>query len=124
MVKLNHESGPFGDETSNYNVETDANNVSEFIKEVVKENPYEWGEFCIRADNNEDRDVCVCAYEKGEIIRKALNYDAYGNANVKSILANGGWGKMSYDIDIEDFASLPKQDKNEFQLIYFGKILR
>ena len=124
MVKLNFESGPFGDCTSNYNVDTNAECVAKFIEEVVKESPYEWGQFCIRADNAGDRDICVCSYKKGKVIRKSLNYGTYGAAKIKSIFANGGWGAMSYDIKVENFAELPKQDKNEFQLIYWGKILR
>lgn len=124
MIKFNFKSGPFGDCTTNYDVETDAANVAQFIEEAVKENPDEWGEFCIRADNVSDRDVCVCTYNKGKFERKASNYDSYGAAKIKSVFANGGWSKMSYDIKVEEFDALPKQDKEEFQFVYWGKVLK
>lgn len=123
MIKLNYESGPFGDETSNYSVDTDAVYVVQFIEQVLKERSDEWGEILIRSNDNPE-DICVCSYKRGAIEHRASNYDTYGTAKIKSIFANGGWSKMSYNIKVEDFDSLPKQDKNEFQLIYFGKILR
>lgn len=122
MIKLNYEKGPFGDETSNYNVTTDALYVAEFIEQVLKERSGEWGEILIRSNDNHE-DICVCSYKRGVIERRASNYNIYGTAKIKSIFANGGWSKMSYDVKVEDSDSLPKQDKEEFQIVYWGKVL-
>lgn len=122
MIKLNYERGPFGDETSNYSVETDAINVAQFIEQVLKEKTGEWGEILI-SSNDCSENMCVCSYKKGTIERRASNYDTYGTAKIKSILANGGWTKMRYEINVEDFDSLPKQDREEFQIVYWGSVL-
>ena len=123
MIKLNIEGGPFGDCTSNYNVETDAKDVAGFVEAVVKEMPDEWGEICIRSDNHIG-DICVCSYKRGTIERKASAYNVYGAARIKSIFANGGWGLMSYDITVDDFEALPEQDRKEFQIVYWGRVLK
>lgn len=43
MINLIYQSGPFGDETSNYDVKTDAKTVGEFIDMVLSERNFEWG---------------------------------------------------------------------------------
>ena len=123
MIKLNYESGPFEDETSNYSVDTDAVYVVQFIEQVLKERSGEYGEILILPNKNLG-DMCVCSYKRGAIERRASNYDTYGTAKIKSIFANGRWSKMSYYIKVEDFNSLPKQDKDEFQIVYWGKVLK
>ena len=112
MIKLNYERGPFGDETSNYSVDTDAVYVVQFIEQVLKERSGEWGEVFISSDDNHER-MCVCSYNRGAIECRVSNYDTYGTAKIKSIFANGGWSKMSYVIKVEDFNSMPKQDKED-----------
>ena len=122
MIDLIYKSGPFGDETSNYNVNTDAKTVGEFIDMVLSERGNEWGEFCIRREDDPfDGSICVCDYSHGKIRRKAKDWDAYRNAKIKSIFANGGWSLMGYDITVEDHESLPEQDRKEFQYVYFGQ---
>lgn len=124
MIKLNNAGGPYGDGTTSYNVETDVANVGAFIQEVLKEYPQDWGHFRIRTNNTDKRDICVCSYSYGKIERKASNYDTYGTAKIKSIFANGGWSAMNYDITVEDFDTLPEQEKEEFQITYWGWVLK
>lgn len=121
MINLICQSGPFGDETSNYDVKTNAKTVGEFIDMVLSERNSEWGEVCIRREDSYfDGSICVCNYSNGKVNRKAKNLDAYRNAKIKNIFANGGWSCMRYDITVEDYESLPEQDRREFQYVYFG----
>ena len=121
MINLIYESGPFGDQTYNYDVNTDAKTVGEFIDMVLSERVDEWGQFCIRKEENPfDGSICVCDYSNGKVGRKAKDLDAYRNAKIKSIFANGGWSAMGYDITVEDYESLPQQDRAEFRQVYFG----
>jgi hypothetical protein len=121
MFKLIFENGPFGDCTSNYTVNTDATCLANFIDEMLKERNNEWGEICIRSNNSFTDDICVCSYNNGKIERKASKYDIYGATKIKNISANGGWSNMSYDVKVEDFDALPKQNRGEFQMVYWGK---
>ena len=122
MIKLLYESGPFGDETTNYIVDTDNTYVSDFINEALKEFPEEWGSVCIFHNNPTVDTICVCSYKHGAIERKALDYEAYSKAKIKSISSNGGWSAMNYDIEVEDFDALPKQEKNDFCMTYWGRV--
>lgn len=120
MIEFNFAGGPFGDETTNYNVETDATYVIQFIQEVLKERNNEWGEICLSKEGSHSNDICVCEYRRGKITRRATEYDSYGIGRIKSIYANGGWSKMSYDIQVENYDELPKQSREEFLQVYFG----
>jgi len=122
-IERKYDSGPFGDETTNYLVGTSAKIVGDFIKLVLDNFKNEWGEVCIRQNRAPFDKMCVCAYNRGKIIRKADNYEAYANARIRSIRANGGWGSMGYDIEIDDFDSLPKQTSENFQMVYFGRVI-
>lgn len=120
MIDLVYKSGPFGDETSYYNVRTDAAFVVQFIEQVLKERGNEWGEICLAKEGSHAHDICVCEYRYGKITRRATEYDSYGVAKIKSISANGGWSAMSYEIQVENYDELPKQSREEFQQVYFG----
>ena len=120
MIKLNFAGGPFGDETSNYHVKTDATYVVQFIEQVLKERSNEWGEICISNTGVSNHEICVCEYRYGKITRRATEYDSYGAAKIKSISSNGGWSLMSYDIQVENYDELPKQSREEFLQVYFG----
>ena len=121
MINLIYQSGTFGDETSNYDVKTNAKTVGEFIDMALSERNSEWGEVCIRREESYyDGSICVCDYSHGEIRRKATEWEAYRSAKIKTIFANGGWSCMRYDITVEDYESLPQQDRAEFRRVYFG----
>ena len=122
MIKLLYKSGPFGDATTNYDVNTDNACVSDFIDEVLKEFPGEWGSVCIRSSKSYSDNICVCSYKYGTIERKASDYETYGKAKIKSISSNGGWSAMNYDIEVEDFGALPKQERNDFCMTYWGRV--
>ena len=85
-----------GDETRPYEV-TDykASTVGEFIEEVLKENPNEWGYF--RADESKDMGFFDCPrieYRYGKLLSQ------FGKAildkKIVSIKADGGWSNMDY----------------------------
>lgn len=120
MVKLIYKSGPFGDCTSNYDIQTDATTVAEFIEQVLKERSGEHGQFCIHQEGKRWPNKCVCSYDMGAIKRKATDFDAFVEARIKSISANGGWSAMGYDIAVEDFDSLPEQSRKDFEITYWG----
>jgi hypothetical protein len=63
-------------------------------------------------------DVCLAYAVGGNITRKASNYDSLLSMKLKEIKVNGGWGSMTYDISVKD--ELPRQDKEEFQMVYWG----
>ena len=118
-IKLNCVDGPFGDETCNYEVEMPSKTVGDFVDTVLKERKNEWGEVCIRSNKGYEYDACLCSYKKGSIERAATNYDEYAKLHVKDVKANGGWGKMSYDVFVDE-TDAPKQRREEFQFVYFG----
>ena len=116
-VKLRHAGGPFGDETSNYWVETDAETIGEFIEEAIKKDNYVT--FVICGKTFAER-VCVAYALKGVVTRKAKEYDTYVALKPTDINANGGWGAMSYDIEVKDFNAIPQQPQEEFEMVYWG----
>lgn len=120
MINLKYIKGPFGDETSYYNVETNATLVIQFIEQVLKERSNEWGEICLAKEGSHAHDICVCEYRYGKITRMATEFNSYGVAKIKSISANGGWSAMSYEIQVENYDELPKQSREEFRRVYFG----
>ena len=121
MLKFNLEGGPYGDACSRYSVETDAVTLGGFINTVLTEKKDEWGQIVIRRGYGID--ICVCAYEKGAIDRKASNYHDLLQTDIVTVFGYGGWGSMSYDITVKDAYSLPDQEREEFQKVYFGKVL-
>ena len=121
MIELKYKSGPFGDETSNYTVETDAVFVVQFIEQVLKERDKEWGTILLSKEGSWQDEICVCEYRYGKIIRRASEYDSYGIAKIKSIFANGGWSAMNYTIQIEDYDKFPEQSREEYLQVYFGR---
>lgn len=94
MFELIYSSGPHGDETCWYDVKMDKPcTVREFIDEVLKTRPREWGEIRITGKDIEYRDEDVCNYSHGEI--KTLK-EKYLDRMVFGGRANGGWSAMGY----------------------------
>lgn len=116
-IKLVHTGGPFGDCTDNYDIETNATTVGEFINAVIGRDNFQT--FCIRRGNGiSANDVCLAYAEHGEVKRKASNYDFLLSLKLKSAKVNGGYGNMGYAIWIE--GELPTQDRDEFEMTYWG----
>ena len=116
-VEIIHTAGPFGDETSMYEVVTDATTVGEFIDSILSK--YKYQTFCLRADKERpDGDVCMAYAQDGAILRKASQYDTMRTFKPKKIIANGGYGNLNFYISVD--GKPPKQNLSEFQIIYWG----
>jgi len=116
-IKFVHTGGPFGDCTDNYDIETNATTVGEFMSAVLGRDNFQT--FCIRRGNGiSSGDVCMAYATRGKITRKATNYDSLSSMKIAQVKVNGGWGNMTYDVWVED--ELPAQDRKEFQMVYWG----
>lgn len=84
----------FGDCTAGYRVDLYKEyTVSEFINEVLKKEPNEWGDFIIKNTGVRTE------YKYGKIVEN--NFDNYTlSAKIVSIKAHGGWSNMDYIIII------------------------
>ena len=88
--------GPFGDETSSYDIilPKDENiTVQEFIEQILVDEPNEWGSISC------GRRCIIADYKRGEATFRD-GYDKYKNKKVVSATAHGGWSMMDYDIVI------------------------
>ena len=124
MIKFKHLAGPFGDETSNYAVSTDAKTVGEFIDFILAgQDNDNYITICLRRGKGIPSDDACVAYilrEKDAFVlkRKCRDYETYRKCTIQSIHANGGWGAMSFDIvPNEDF---PQQERLDFSMTYWG----
>ena len=90
---LIHRAGPFGDETSGYDVSIPEDiSVEEFVQMVIIQKPNEWGKItCGRRQ--------IADYKHGELMR-GPDYDALKNAHIAAVSAHGGWSLMDYNIVI------------------------
>lgn len=89
-----------GDETTPYKV-TDfkSRTVGEFIQEVLKENPKEWGYISVGGHFYQPRKKGSCEYRCGRL----LSYmpDELLGIEIREVLASGGWSRMDYTINWE-----------------------
>lgn len=87
-----------GDETTPYEVtEQKSRTVREFIEEVLKEKPNEWGYISVGKHFYQDGAIGVCEYRYGKLITEMPD-DALG-VEIKEISACGGWSRMDYTIN-------------------------
>lgn len=96
MFKLVCLSGPGGDETTLYRVEFKKTcTVEEFINEILKKRPNEWGTISIGKFQ--------LKYSRGELLGDAPSaYLRYSFIlDIKKASAHGGWGRMDYSIITE-----------------------
>lgn len=94
MFTLTQVTQTFGDCTAGYRVDLDKEyTVSEFINEVLKEKPNEWGYFEIK------RFMLKAEYRHGEIIESDFDENIL-SAKILSVAATGGWSRMDYIIII------------------------
>lgn len=102
MFKLNHIGGPYGDETSRYDVILGKEyTVSEFINTVLDECKDEWGCIGIHKPRTIFGDPCV-DYFHGDFKTDPSVMDEYANRKIKHVMAHGGWSNMDYRIYLED----------------------
>jgi hypothetical protein len=95
QIKLIHKAGPFGDCTSQYEVTFPKNiTVDEFMKLVIRENPTEWGDFCVYWN------CPIVKYRDGKCFT-SVQYDEYKDMKILRAQAHGGWSRMDYIIDPE-----------------------
>lgn len=91
-IKLVHTTGPFGDETSKYDVIFPDMIIADFIVIVVKENPGEWGKIKFNGE-------VVCEYSKGVITSlNAENNILKTTVTSKDAWARGGWSMIDYHL--------------------------
>ena len=86
--------GPFGDETSIYNVKSSERmTVAAFLAQLVKTYPKEWGSLYINGKE-------IGEYRCGTLLFDTFDVNEYLDCLVISIEARGGWGLMDYHIYI------------------------
>lgn len=96
--------GPYGDCCYSYDVKlVQEYTVKEFVEEILKEKPNEWGKIRIVTDINKifssKRDECSYHYGK---IDYWFSNSRILNANIDKAKARGGWTSMDYFIKIKD----------------------
>ncbi len=91
-----YKEGPFGDETSLYDIIfPEGITVAEFIETIVEENPKEWGDFL-----HGFRNPVIAEYQQGKIVYKP-EFEKVKDKIVESAKANGGQSLMSYDLSFK-----------------------
>lgn len=92
-IKLIHVAGPFGDETSRYDITFPNMTVADFILTVLKENPDEWGTIRLNGE-------IICEYKKGKItsLNAKMNVLKTIITPNKDAWAHGGWSLMNYHL--------------------------
>lgn len=102
-INFVYEYGPAGDQCCGYNIKLGKPcTVQEFIEEVLKQRPDEWGEFSItpleemRYYTGREQKV---EYEKGGKLKNAVPPEIAGKS-IKAVKARGGWTAMTYFIGI------------------------
>ena len=90
------------DETTPYIVsEYKAKTVREFIEEVLKERPREWGYISVGKhyyQDYQDGSSEVCEYRYGKLVTEMPNNAL--DVEIKKIDACGGWSRMDYTINL------------------------
>ena len=121
-MEIKQISKEFGDCTAFYEVTTKEVFLVKFIENEVLKCQGDWGLVFISG-----RDICVCEYRYGKIVRRSENYDSYGIAKIKSIKGSGGWSRFDYEIEIDESdpisANIPPQSKEDYDFVHWGKPL-
>ena len=92
--------GPYGDCMRSFDVILEHEyTVKEFVEEVIKEKPQEWGEVVITTDfkyiYSEKEDSCT--YKYGEI-KENFKGKKTESRTIVEMKASGGWTTMNYYI--------------------------
>lgn len=104
-MKLIKTGGPNRYECCSYDVIEHPETVGEFIKEVLKQYPKEWGSFYFTAENNKNplaRNTKYCNYKYGNLISTPYKRKHWDLQHIKNVSANGGWSLMNYYITLEE----------------------
>lgn len=95
--------GPYGDCTCAYRLELKREyTIKEFVEEIVKKKPGEWGTIYHCKDLKEvyGAQLDTCDYSHGEITNH-FSLIATGQQKIKEVIAHGGWTAMNYYIKTE-----------------------
>lgn len=93
-----HTGGPYGDETSTYDVFLKRPcTVREFVEEVLR-NDREWGYIGIKKKGSL---FAECEYKYGKLITEPLP-EEYLNKMVIKCRAGGGWSRMDFIVYVEE----------------------
>lgn len=98
--ELIHTGGPYGDCCSAYDVTLDREyTVEEFVEEVLKTKPGEWGPITIATDlkHTFTSKVDECEYKDGKITRDFARPGSRA-MKISEVKAHGGWSLMNYFI--------------------------
>ena len=98
--KMKHTGGPYGDACSSYIVMLDREyTVQEFVEDVIKEKPEEWGDFKIATDlkYSHTTSIDMCVYKYGQII-SSFRKPSTAKMKIKEVVAHGGYTNMDYCI--------------------------
>ncbi|MBP3610337.1 MAG: hypothetical protein J6J42_08390 [Lachnospiraceae bacterium] len=96
--RIKHTGGPYGDCCSSYDVILDHEyTVQEFVEEVLKEKPEEWGAFEVATDLKYSYTSRLdnCQYKYGKITEEFKKPES-ATMKIKEIKAHGGWTRMDY----------------------------
>lgn len=93
--------GPFGDQMCNYDVlDFKSKTLGEFVEEVIAENPKEYGDIMIIADNKSAFDLPRSEYKYGQIVTEFPK--EYLDREIISVRSNGGWTLMTYFVKLKN----------------------
>ncbi|MBR3856416.1 MAG: hypothetical protein IKM68_00350 [Bacteroidaceae bacterium] len=109
-MKLTAIGRTMGDETTPYKVtEYQAKTVAEFVNEVLKEEPKEWGYFEVK---HETRGFLFCPrieYSYGKLLNEIP--EAWQHQEIEKIEACGGWSRMDYYITTKKYNEQPMEQE-------------
>lgn len=94
-IELVYMRGPFGDETSNYDLKFEKGTTVQDVIDFVLSRTGEWGS--IRIDRGKSR--CKLEYKYGKVTSDNIPPDLKSR-KIRSGFSNGGWSLMSYDLTI------------------------
>lgn len=125
LFELIYKSGPHGDQCTTYNVKLFNNTLlADFINDVIKSNPEEWGSFYVKYPDENNfllYEKCEIQYKYGKLTKSYYPRTHY-NKNAKESdgledpfinnlsrkiinssinnYANGGWSLMNYFLTV------------------------
>lgn len=103
-IEFIYEYGPAGDQCCGYNIRTDQPcTVQQFVNEVLRQRPGEWGIFRICTQEglvrSSDKEPEV-AYKKGGELKAPVPAEL-AEKPILAIKARGGWTAMDYFIAVD-----------------------
>lgn len=97
QINFIHKGGPYGDETSWYEVKVPENTTFiDFVKGILLHRPKEWGAF--KETNLFGPTIVEYSYGEYKIVDEE-KYKEVQLKTIKKITANGGWSLMDYYIE-------------------------